>query len=37
MFDVPTSESIAEITIEKETITEKKPPLIKKRNDEKIA
>lgn len=37
MFDVPSSESIAEVTIEKETIVDKKAPLIKKRTDEKIA
>lgn len=36
MFDVPSDEAINEIMIEKETVTEKKPPLIK-RTDQKIA
>ena len=36
MFDVPSDETISEILIEKETLTEKKPPLIK-RTDQKIA
>lgn len=36
MFDVPSDETIAEILIEKETVTDKKLPLIK-RADQKIA
>ncbi|MDP1879961.1 MAG: ATP-dependent Clp protease ATP-binding subunit ClpX [Parachlamydiaceae bacterium] len=36
MFDVPSDNTISEILIEKETISEKKPPIIK-RADEKIA
>ncbi len=36
MFEVPSDEGIAEILIEKETVTDKKPPIIK-RNDQKIA
>ncbi len=36
MFEVPSDPSIAEILIEKESVTEKKPPIIK-RNDQKIA
>ena len=36
MFDVPSDDSIAEILIEKETVTEKKTPIIK-RTDQKIA
>jgi ATP-dependent Clp protease ATP-binding subunit ClpX len=36
MFDVPSDETITEILIEKETVTEKKPPIVK-RTDEKIA
>ncbi len=36
MFDVPSDDSIAEILIEKETVTEKKEPIIK-RTDQKIA
>jgi ATP-dependent Clp protease ATP-binding subunit ClpX len=37
MFEVPSSDSIAEIIIEKESIVDKKHPIIKKRTDEKIA
>lgn len=37
MFEVPSSDSIAEIIIEKESIVDKKHPIIKKRSDEKIA
>lgn len=36
MFDVPSDDTIAEITIEKETVTENKPPIIK-RSTQKIA
>lgn len=36
MFEVPSDDTITEILIEKETVTEKKPPIIK-RTDEKIA
>lgn len=36
MFEVPSDDSITEIMIEKETVTEKKQPLIK-RTDQKIA
>lgn len=36
MFDVPSDDTISEILIEKETVTEKRPPVIK-RTDEKIA
>lgn len=36
MFEVPSDDSITEIMIEKETVTEKKPPVIK-RTDQKIA
>jgi ATP-dependent Clp protease ATP-binding subunit ClpX len=36
MFEVPSDETISEILIEKETVTEKKPPVIK-RTDQKIA
>ena len=36
MFDVPSDETITEILIEKETVTEKKQPIIK-RTDQKIA
>lgn len=36
MFEVPSDDTITEILIEKETVTEKKPPIIK-RADEKIA
>lgn len=36
MFDVPSDETITEILIEKETVIEKKPPIIK-RADQKIA
>ncbi len=36
MFEVPSDEGIAEILIEKETVTDKKLPIIK-RNDQKIA
>lgn len=36
MFDVPSDDSITEILIEEETVTEKKPPAIK-RTDQKIA
>lgn len=36
MFEVPSDDSIAEILIEKETVTDKKPPVIKKA-DQKIA
>jgi ATP-dependent Clp protease ATP-binding subunit ClpX len=36
MFEVPSDETISEILIEKETVTEKKTPLIK-RTDQKIA
>jgi ATP-dependent Clp protease ATP-binding subunit ClpX len=36
MFEVPSDQTINEILIEKETVTEKKPPIIK-RTDEKIA
>lgn len=36
MFDVPSDETISEILIEKETVLDKKPPIIK-RADEKIA
>lgn len=36
MFEVPSDETISEILIEKETVTEKKPPIIK-RADQKIA
>ena len=37
MFDVPSDDSIAEIMIEKETVVEKKPPVIKRRSNQKIA
>lgn len=36
MFEAPSEETISEILIEKETVTENKPPVIK-RNDQKIA
>lgn len=36
MFEVPSDDTITEILIEKETVLDKKPPLIK-RNDQKIA
>jgi ATP-dependent Clp protease ATP-binding subunit ClpX len=36
MFEVPSDETISEILIEKETVIEKKPPIIK-RTDQKIA
>jgi ATP-dependent Clp protease ATP-binding subunit ClpX len=36
MFEVPSDETISEILIDKETVTEKKPPIIK-RTDQKIA
>lgn len=36
MFDVPSDDSIAEVLIEKETVTEGKPPIIK-RSTQKIA
>lgn len=36
MFDVPSDDTITDILIEKETVTEKKPPIIK-RADQKIA
>lgn len=36
MFEVPSDDTIAEILIEKETVTEKKAPIIK-RHDQKIA
>jgi ATP-dependent Clp protease ATP-binding subunit ClpX len=36
MFDVPSDETVSEILIEKETLTEKRPPIIK-RTDQKIA
>jgi ATP-dependent Clp protease ATP-binding subunit ClpX len=36
MFDVPSDETVSEILIEKETLTEKRPPVIK-RTDQKIA
>jgi len=36
MFEVPSDETINEILIEKETVNEKKQPLIK-RTDQKIA
>ena len=36
MFEAPSDKTMAEILIEKETVTENKPPLIKRR-DEKIA
>lgn len=36
MFDAPSDETISEVLIDKETITEKKPPTIKRAND-KIA
>ena len=36
MFDVPSDDTIAEITIEKECVVNKKPPIIK-RSDRKIA
>lgn len=36
MFEVPSDETITEIIVEKETITDKKPPIIK-RDDQKIA
>jgi ATP-dependent Clp protease ATP-binding subunit ClpX len=36
MFDVPSDDSISEVLIEEETVTEKKPPIIK-RTDQKIA
>ena len=37
MFDVPSDESIAEIHVEKETITEGKMPLVVRNHDKKIA
>lgn len=37
MFDVPSDETIAEIIIEKETIVDKKPPLIRRRSEKEIA
>jgi ATP-dependent Clp protease ATP-binding subunit ClpX len=36
MFEVPSDDTITEILIEKETVTDKKPPIIK-RSDQKIA
>jgi len=36
MFEAPSDDTMAEVLIEKETVTEKKPPIIK-RHDEKIA
>lgn len=36
MFEVPSDDTITEILIEKETVTDKKPPVIK-RDDQKIA
>lgn len=36
MFEVPSDEGIAEITVEKESVTQNKPPIIK-RSDQKIA
>ena len=36
MFEVPSDDTITEILIEKETVTEKKEPIIK-RTDQKIA
>jgi ATP-dependent Clp protease ATP-binding subunit ClpX len=36
MFEVPSDDTIAEILVEKEMVTEKKPPVIK-RHDQKIA
>ncbi|WP_042280620.1 ATP-dependent Clp protease ATP-binding subunit ClpX [Candidatus Protochlamydia sp. R18] len=36
MYEIPSDETISEILIEKETVTEKKPPIIK-RHDQKIA
>jgi ATP-dependent Clp protease ATP-binding subunit ClpX len=37
MFDIPSDDTVMEVIIEKETLSEKKPPLIKRRSKEKIA
>lgn len=37
MFDVPSDENITEILIERETVMDKKPPIIKRKTDENIA
>ena len=39
MFEIPTDDKVKEVIIEKETVTEKKPPIVKRSddNDEKIA
>jgi ATP-dependent Clp protease ATP-binding subunit ClpX len=34
MYDVPSDESIAEILIDKETVVDKTPPLIKRRSEQ---